>query len=112
MQIRRLLPSDAATFQALRLRALQESPTAFGSSYEEEVERPLSVVATSLDEASGRNVFGALIDQALVGIVAVGREPRLKERHCGFIRAMYVERSARRQGIGKALMTHALQRAR
>jgi ribosomal protein S18 acetylase RimI-like enzyme len=109
MHVRRLLPSDATTFQRLRLQALQESPTAFGSSYEEEVERPVGAVAESLDETSGRYIFGAFIGDTLVGIVGVGRESGLKESHCGFIRSMYVAPSARQQGIGKILMGHAMR---
>ena len=36
MQIRELVPDDAKVFQALRLAALRECPSAFASSYEEE----------------------------------------------------------------------------
>jgi len=112
MRIRRLLPSDAAAFQELRLRGLLESPTAFGSSYEEEVERSIPVIAASLADGSGRNLFGAFIDNELVGIVGVGRETGLKEMHRGFIRSMYVASEARCQGVGKALMGEAVHFAK
>ena len=112
MQIRRLLPSDAAAFQDLRLRGLLESPAAFGSSYEEEVDRPIPAIADSMAEGSGRNVFGAFIDNKLIGVIGVGREPGVKEKHRGFIRSMYVEPEARRQGVGKALMGEAVGFAR
>lgn len=112
MRIRRLLPSDAAAFQELRLRGLLESPTAFGSTYEEEVERSTPAIAASLAEGSGRNVFGAFIDNKLVGIVGVGREAGLKEMHRGFIRSMYVAPQARCQGVGKALMGEAVNFAK
>jgi|CXWL01.1.fsa_nt_gi ribosomal protein S18 acetylase RimI-like enzyme len=111
MHIRRLLPSDAAAFQALRLHGLQESPTAFGSSYEEEMDRPIAAVAESLAEGSGRNVFGAFVGHALVGVVGVGRETGTKEQHRGYIRSMYVAPAARRQGIGKALLAEAMRLA-
>ena len=44
-EIRSLTSKDAAAFQVLRLRSLRESPEAFGSSYDEEVSRPLTGVA-------------------------------------------------------------------
>jgi ribosomal protein S18 acetylase RimI-like enzyme len=109
VHIRRLLPSDAIAFQALRLRGLLESPTAFGSSHEEEVDHPTPAIAESLAEGSGRNMFGAFIDMLLIGIVGIGRETSLKERHRGFVRSMYVAPEARRQGVGKDLMGEALQ---
>lgn len=112
MRIRRLLPADAGAFQDLRLRGLLESPTAFGSSYEEEVDRSIPAIAASLAEGTGRNMFGALIDNQLVGVVGVGREPALKQLHRGFIRSMYVAPQARGRGIGKALMQEAVHFAR
>jgi RimJ/RimL family protein N-acetyltransferase len=112
MHIRRLGPSDAADFQELRLRGLSESPTAFGSSYEEEASRPIPAIAASLAEDSGRNMFGAFMDTKLVGVVGVGRETSLKERHRGFVRSMYVAPEARRQGVGKALMRVAVDFAK
>ena len=109
VQIRRLVPSDASAYQALRLQGLLESPTAFGSSHDEEVDRPITLVAESLAEESGRNMVGAFVGTKLVGIVGIGRETSLKEKHRGFIRSMYVAPEARRQGVGKALMGAALE---
>ena len=41
-RVRRLTPSDAPAYQALRLRAFHDHPEAFTSSYEEEVSKPLA----------------------------------------------------------------------
>jgi len=87
MNIRLLTPADAQAFQALRLSALLDSPTAFGSSHEEECDRPLVQVADSLRPEAGRQVLGAWVEGQLVGIVGVGREGGLKERHRGFCAA-------------------------
>jgi ribosomal protein S18 acetylase RimI-like enzyme len=108
MSIRRLLPSDAAAFQAVRLAGLKKSPSSFGSSYEEERDAPLSVIEARFAPDSGRNMFGAFDGDRLVGIVAVGRESSIKARHKGYVRAMYVDEAYRGRGVGRRLMEHAL----
>ncbi|CAN7405704.1 GNAT family N-acetyltransferase [Duganella sp. LjRoot269] len=108
MLIRRLIPADAAAFLSLRLAGLRESPSAFGSSYEEECDTPLSTIEARLAADSGRNMFGAFDGDELVGLVAVGRETALKIRHKGYIRAMYVAEAYRGRGVGRRLMEHAL----
>ena len=108
MHIRRLVPSDVAAFQALRLTALREQPAAFGSSFEEECVTPIATIEGRLQPDSERKMFGAFEGGALVGIVGVGREAAVKLRHKGFIRAMYVAKEQRGKGLGRALMEHAL----
>ena len=108
MLIRRLDPSDAAAFQALRLAALRDCPSAFGSSYEEECGTPLATIEARLAPDSGRNIFGAFEGTALGGIVGVGREDGRKMRHKAFIRAMYVLPGLRGKGAGRQLFEHAL----
>jgi RimJ/RimL family protein N-acetyltransferase len=111
MQIRRLNCSDANTFQALRLQALRECPTAFSSSYEEEYETAITVIAGRLAPESGRDMFGAFSGRELVGIIGFGREDGRKLAHKGFIRGMYVSAAFRKQGIGRQLVSHVLQHA-
>ena len=106
--IRRLAPADAAAFLELRLFALRESPSAFGSSYEEECDMPLDSVAASLAPGSGRNMFGAFYEDQLVGMVGVGRATRLKERHKASIRGMYVAPAHRILGTGRQLLREAV----
>jgi ribosomal protein S18 acetylase RimI-like enzyme len=104
MKIEQLTPDDAAIYQELRLFALQESPAAFGSSYAEEVDRPLEVVKGRL--ADPRNhVFGAFSeDGQLVGMATLRREERVRTDHKAFLFGMYVLPEHRRQGIGRALL--------
>jgi RimJ/RimL family protein N-acetyltransferase len=111
IEIRALLLSDAAAFQSLRLRGLAECPTAFASSYEEECERPLAVVAERLAAAPDRVVFGAFGGTELVGVIGLMREGHRKLAHKGLIWGMYVAPEARRQGIGRQLVDAALTHA-
>ena len=111
VEIRRLSAADAAAFQALRLRGLVESPEAFGSTYAEERERPLGVIAERLggDPASGF-VLGAVLasDGPLVGLTGCYRESSRKRRHVAIIWGMFVAPEARGRGVGGALLDAAI----
>lgn len=112
MNIRLFTAKDAQAFQDLRLEALQESPTAFGSSYEEERDRPLEVVARRLADARSY-VFGAYTEEEeLVGMTGLLREGRPKTRHKASVWGMYVAPPFRGQGIGRALLQAAIAQAR
>jgi RimJ/RimL family protein N-acetyltransferase len=108
MLVRRLVSQDAPEYRTLRLAALRESPASFGSSYEEECDRPLVEFAALVGDAGERAFFGAFSDALLIGSVGFGRETSPKEKHKGFIRGMYVVPTARGQGIGRALLARAL----
>jgi len=111
MRIRELGIDDARAFQALRLAALRDCPSAFASSYEEETETPIAVVAERLAARSGRCVLGAWLESDLVGMLGLMREDMQKLAHKAFIWGMYVAPSARRCGIGRQLISRALSRA-
>jgi RimJ/RimL family protein N-acetyltransferase len=112
MHIRRLTPADAAAFQELRLAALQQSPTAFGSSYEEEREYSQAFIEDRLAGRPDRGTFGAFEGTELVGLIALGRERQRKLEHKGLIWGMYVAPRVRGNGIGRALLLTALELAR
>lgn len=112
MNIRPFTAADAAAFQALRLAALQDAPTAFASSYEEEKDRPLDKVAARLAAQPDEScVFGAWVDGALAGMVGVKRDEHRKLRHKAFIWGVYAAPEFRGRGVGQRLMQAALDHA-
>ena len=112
--IRVLNSANAALYQQLPLQGLQESPTAFGASYEDEADRSLSEVAARVTPAPGGSlcVLGAFADEQLIGLVAVLRPRREKLRHSAELAGMYVAPAFRRHGVGHALLAAAIEHAR
>ena len=111
MNIRALGPEDAPAFQELRLFALNESPSAFGSSYEEERNRTTQQIEAFVAGSPERTIFGCIANNQLVGVCGVGREQGLKQRHIAFIRSMYVAPTARGHGVGRELLLAAVDKA-
>jgi ribosomal protein S18 acetylase RimI-like enzyme len=111
--IRQLTADDAEQYQVLRLRGLQESPTAFSASYSDEVGRSIAEIQARLTPTAdgSRTSFGAFVGDQLAGIVAIIRSERAKIRHCVELVGMYVAPDFRRRGLGAALVDRALAHA-
>ncbi|MBW4565215.1 MAG: hypothetical protein KME32_29815 [Mojavia pulchra JT2-VF2] len=99
MEIRFLTSQDIVVYRELRLFALRESPTAFGSSYQQESCFSLTDFAARLrpDDDSVNGIFGAFDDtDKLIGMLDFSRESRLKRTHIGSLWSMYVLPESRR----------------
>ncbi|WP_409276072.1 GNAT family N-acetyltransferase [Neobacillus sp. SCS-31] len=111
MEIRKLTPDDAARYRTIRLEALRAHPEAFGSSYEEELEYPLSFFEDRFRNGPAVTL-GAFIKGELAGTVTLFPETKKKFKHRVNIVAMYVAPEHRRSGAGKKLVGAALDLAR
>lgn len=105
----RLIADDAAAFREIRLAGLQESPTAFGSTYAAEKDGTLETFAASID----RNyLVGAWLDGRLVGVTGFYQLTGEKMAHRGNIWGVYVEPAYRGRGIARSLIEAVLKHAR
>jgi GNAT superfamily N-acetyltransferase len=112
VHVRVLGPADATAFQALRLQALTEDPVAFASSYEEERDTPMAVVAERLVALSDRAIVGAFDAERLVGLAAWHREEMRKLQHKGFVWGVFVADTHRGRGLGRLLLEAVIGHAR
>lgn len=109
--VRRLTAPDAPSLRRLRLDALMETPESFGSSYEEEHTLTLEDIRAWITPLDDGAMFGVFTDDALAGMVGVGRQRKLKMRHKAHIWSMYVTPAQRGQGLGRLLMHAAIAHA-
>lgn len=107
--VRVLTPADAASYRAVRLRALEESPPAFGSLPEDEPD--LARTAARLAASDDRCFFGAFQGERLVGILRFSRYEAANEKHRAYLGGLFVLPDFRRAGCGRALVREALDRA-
>ncbi len=104
--IRRIEPRDAATLKHVRLAALRDAPSAFGSNYEAEyVMRDDDWVDRALAGSVGtdRVTFFAEVDRQVVALVGGFRADPQSQRID--LVSMWVSPNARMRGIGRCLVT-------
>lgn len=105
IEVARLTPPDWAEYKAIRLEALQREPAAFASTYAQAVAYPDERWRQQL--ANSRcAIFLAWAGERPVGLVGACRAEDAP--HAGEIISMYVNAGARRQGVGRRLLTTAI----
>jgi RimJ/RimL family protein N-acetyltransferase len=110
--VRRLEGADAQDWAVLRREALETHPLAFGSSVPNDPQLLVEFILARLDTPEESAVFGAFIDNTMVGIIGIRRDTGKKELHKSSIWGMYVNAKNRRSGIGKMLLDATIQEAR
>jgi len=110
--IRSITPQDAMLFKAVRLRALQDSPSAFGSTYAKESQ--LSD-AEWLNRATNWNGESRIMFVALDGNEACGIAGSYTDPHDATraqLISMWTAPTHRQRGIGRLLINEVLTWAR
>ncbi|UOQ50049.1 GNAT family N-acetyltransferase [Gracilibacillus caseinilyticus] len=112
MEVRQLQYNDAEIYLKIRLEGLQNSPTGFASSYEEEKKQTAEKYQKRFASPETSFTFGAFENTELVGVITLVKEPLFKLRHRSKLVAMYVKPDQRGKGIGKALLLKAIEKAK
>ncbi|MBR0825946.1 GNAT family N-acetyltransferase [Bradyrhizobium manausense] len=99
--IRLLTQADATLYRQIRLEALAANPEAFASTFERERDMP---VAWFEERLATSEVFGAFLEQQLVGVAGFRRQDGTKIAHKAVLWGMYVQPTARGAGVGKSLV--------
>lgn len=98
---------DWQKYRDLRLEALKDSPTAFASSYQDELPTPdekwKERLQNALDEKTDFMLF-AKSGEKLVGMAGAFRNQKIKVRHIATIYGVYVNPQFRSQGLGTKLL--------
>jgi len=106
--IRLLTPTDAALYRTIRLEALAAYPEAFASTFARERERPLAWFEERLATS---DVFGAFIDDEIVGVAGFRRQDGPQTMHKANLWGMYVRQSVGRSGVGRSLVDTVIAHA-
>jgi GNAT superfamily N-acetyltransferase len=108
MKIRRIRADEGLALRALRLAALADSPMAYGSTFAREDAYPEAVWhERAAAGAAGANVVTIVAEQdgRLVAMATgLGSDPETQDRSQPMMVGVFVERTARRQGVGVALI--------
>ncbi|MDN2710300.1 GNAT family N-acetyltransferase [Janthinobacterium sp. SUN118] len=102
--IRLLTPADTTAFCALRLRAIQEAPSAFSSSREDELARTPDEHVQRIAGGAMQRAFGAFDGERLVGFAGLRREPMRQLSHKALLWGVFVDVAYRGQGVARRLV--------
>jgi GNAT superfamily N-acetyltransferase len=108
--VRRIKPDEVEVFKQTRLAALLDTPSAFGSTYEREVAfLDAEWVSRAAMSASGREraMFFASDAGEAIGLVGGYRSP--DPMQLAELISMWTAPSARRRGVGRALVAALIE---
>ena len=99
MHVVRLTPDEGLRLRAIRLRALRDSPDAFGTVFADEEAKSIASWSQAIADLP---TFVAVDEGCDVGMVRSGLDARRADT--AWLISMWVAPGARRRGIGEALI--------
>ncbi len=111
MNIRQLEPADALAFKTLRVFAMQESPTSFGSSVQDEEKRSIERIQFMLSSQSSFTL-GVFDQDKLIGLARCEVSTREKTKHKADIFSVYIHPEFRGRGLSRQLFEQLISRAK
>jgi ribosomal protein S18 acetylase RimI-like enzyme len=115
MQIRKLVPDDAADFLRVRVRGLREEPESFMSAPDSIENTPLEEIRQRMaaNEKESITLIGAFDGGELMGLAGIRQHLNSpKVRHKSTIFGVYVVPEVRGQGVARAMMLYLIEVAR
>lgn len=109
LSVRLLTVNDAEIFRTLRLRAMQEEPSAFCEAYEDAIAWPLERFEKHFENGW---IAGAFMAGAMVGATGLYRHLGRKVQHKGTVWGVYVAPEARGHGLARKLIETVIEEAR
>jgi ribosomal protein S18 acetylase RimI-like enzyme len=106
--IKPITPLNASVFRAVRLRALEDAPQAFTSTYAKESQLPESEWLARAERMNGERGAGflAMDGEHACGIVGVFLDQNDRSR--ALLVSMWTAPTHRRQGVGRLLVEEVL----
>jgi ribosomal protein S18 acetylase RimI-like enzyme len=111
MEIQRMILNDWEKYKKIRLEALRKNPEAFGSSYDEAIEKTDAQWKESVENPKNY-IFAACDGEEWIGMMAAYQEKGSKMKHIGYVWGVYMRDTYRGQKIGKKLMQVLLDELR
>jgi ribosomal protein S18 acetylase RimI-like enzyme len=108
-EIKQLQEQNWELWKHIRLEAVKLHPEAFGSSYEEEI---LGKDEDFKNRLNTSDIFGAFIDNILVGVAGFFQFKLQKLQHRGNLFSVYVKKENRGQGVADQLIKSIINHAR
>ncbi|PEJ57279.1 GNAT family N-acetyltransferase [Bacillus sp. AFS002410] len=111
MEIRKLTLEDLPEFIRLRKEGLILSPEAFGESISEYEQKTMEQHTNNFPKTFDNFIVGAFDEEELVGVAGFYQKRSEKMNHKGTIWGMYVNPNYRGKGVGKKVLSEAIQHA-
>jgi ribosomal protein S18 acetylase RimI-like enzyme len=110
--LRLLTKDEFDLYRDIRLHCLKKFPDHFSTTYEEEAgSSKLKFSHIFSENESNDFIFGAYVNNNLIGICGFKQETKMKTRHLGEITQMYVKPEYNGKKIGLKLLTSTLEHA-
>ena len=108
-EIRLLTSKDSVDYRQLRLHALKNFPTYYGTSYDEALEKTDASYVQMIEKY---DIFGVYLNQEISAIAMFAQAEGKHTEHFGNIYQVYVHKDKQNLSIGSKLMGAVIEHAK